>query len=127
MLTISLKELGKHAGPAIQYLGSRLEQQANVQRNRVTLTNTNARTAKLLLQKFLRQTRLEDYRIVVVRPGLIEVRAPEKEKRGAVRADEGARPSAWETVPDLWYLTPPGIVRPGKRSKRAAKRVVRGL
>jgi hypothetical protein len=122
LLRIDLKELGKSIRPAIQYLESRLDEEVKSKRSQVTLTHTTARVAKLLLQKFLRQTRLEGYRILVVRSGLIEVRAPGKRKRPADRANEGARPSAWETIPDLWYMTPPGIIRPGRRAKKEKKR-----
>src|SRR5690242_6960858 len=98
MLTINLRDLGKNIGPAVQYLESRLDEEVKAKHSQVTLTHTTTRVAKVLLQKFLRQTRLEGHRILVVRPGLIEIRAPEKEKRHAVRFGEGARPSAWETV-----------------------------
>jgi len=127
VLTVDLKPLNKHMGPAVEYLGSRLDEPVKVKRNQVKLTGTSARTAKLLLHKFLHQHRLEGYRILVVHSGLIEVRVHQKEKRHPVRAEEAAKPSASETIPDQWYLTPPGIIRPGKKTKRETKRVMRGL
>jgi hypothetical protein len=127
MPTIDLKELGKNVGPGIEYLRSRLDEQVKVKGSQVSLSHTSARSAKLLLRKFLRQLRLEGYRVLSVNSGLIEVRAPEKEKRQPVRGIEGDKPSAWETIPDLWYTTPPGVIRPGKRSKRQMKRTMRGL
>ena len=127
MITINLKQLGKDIGPAVDYLRSGLDDHVQVNGSQVKLPHTSARAAKLLLHKFLRQLRLEEYRIVVVHSGLIDVRPPEKEKRRPARHVEGAKPSAWETIPDQWYLTPLGIVRPGKRSKREIKRVMRGL
>jgi hypothetical protein len=127
MLTVDLKHLGKNVGLAVEFLQSRLDEPLKVKGSQVRLTRTSARAAKLLLHKFLHQRRLEGYRILVVRPGLIEVRAPEMEKRHSVRALEGDKPSAWETIPDLWYTTPLGIIRPSKGSKRQMKRVRRGL
>jgi len=127
MLTLDLKELKKNVRPAVEYLRSRIREPIDVKRSKVRLSRTNARTAKLLLQKFLHHVRLEGYRILVVHSGLIEVHAPEKEKEHTSRTLEGAKPSAWETIPDLWYLTPPRIIRPGKRSKREMKRAMRGL
>jgi hypothetical protein len=127
LLTIDLKELGKNVGPAVEYLRSRLDEPVKVKGSQVRLTHTSAKAAKLLLHKFLYQVRLEGYRIIVVHSELVEMRAPEKKKRHTVRDMEAAKPSAWETVPDQWYLTPPGIIRPRKRSKREMKRVMRGL
>jgi hypothetical protein len=127
MLTIDLKQLNKNVGPAVFYLRSRLDEPVKVKGSQVSLTHTNARAAKLLLRKFLRQLRLEGYRVLSVNSGLIEVRAPKDQKRRRVRTVEGAKPSAWETIPDLWYTTPPGIIRPAKRSKREMKRKTRGL
>jgi len=126
MLTIDLKQLKNYVRPAVSYLRSRLDEPIRVRGSQVRLARTNARTAKLLLQKYLHQLRLEGYRILVIHSGLIEVHALEKEKRRTVRAAERAKPAAWETIPDLWYLTPPGIIRPCKRSKREMKRVMRG-
>jgi hypothetical protein len=127
MLTIDLKQLNKNVGPAVFYLRSRLDEPVKVKGSQVSLTHTNARAAKLLLRKFLRQLRLEGYRVLSVNSGLIEVRVPKDQKRRRVRTVEGAKPSAWETIPDLWYTTPPGIIRPAKRSKREMKRKTRGL
>ena len=127
MLTVDLKQLKENVRPAIEYLQSRLNEPIKVKGSQLTLTRTNARAAKLLLRKFLHQLRLKGYRILVIHPGLIEVHAPEKQKQRNVRATQGAKPSAWETIPDLWYLTPPGIIRRGKRSKREVKRTMRGL
>jgi hypothetical protein len=127
MPRIDLKELGKNVGPAAEYLRSHLDEPVKVKGSQANLSHTSARAAKLLLRKFLRQLRLEGYRVIVVHPGLIEIRAPQKDKERPTRGGEGARPSAWETIPDLWYTSPPGIIRPGKRSKRQTKRAMRGL
>jgi hypothetical protein len=127
MVTIDLRQLNKNAGPAVEYLRSRLGEQIKVKGSQVSLSHTSPRAAKLLLRKFLRQLRLEGFKVLSVHSGLIEVRAPENEKRRPARPVEGAKPSAWETIPDQWYLTPPGIIRPGRRSKREMKRTMRGL
>ena len=127
MLTIDLRQLNKNVGPAVWYLRSRLDEPVKFNGSRVKLPHTSARAAKLLLRKFLRQLRLEGYTLLTVHSGLIEVRAPEKEKRQPVRGIEGDKPSAWETIPDLWYTSPPGIIRPRKRSKREMRRVMREL
>ena len=127
MLTIDLKQLSKNVGPAVFYLRSRLDEPVKIDGSRLKLSHTSARAAKLLLRKFLRQLRLEGYRVLSVNSGLIEVRAPKDQKRRPVGTIEGAKPSAWETIPDLWYTTPPGIIRQAKRSKRELKRTMRGL
>ena len=127
MLTLDLKEIRENVGPAVEYLRSRLDEPFKIKGGKIVLTHTSARSAKFLLRKFLHQNQLEGYRVVSVNSGLIQVRATEKEKQRPVRAIEVDKPSVWETVPDQWYLTPPGIVRPGKRSKRETKRTMRGL
>jgi hypothetical protein len=127
VLTIDLEGLGKNIGPCMDYLGSRLDEPVKVKKNQVKLGRTSARAAKLLLHKFLRQLRLEGYRVLVVHSGLIEVHAPEKVRERPVRATQGSKPSAWETIPDLWYTAPPGMIRPGRRSERETKRRMRGL
>ena len=127
MVTIDLRQLNKNAGTAVEYLRSRLGEQTKVKGSQVSLSHTSHRAAKLLLHKFLRQLRLEGYRVLSVNSGLIEMRAPKDQKRRRVRTIEGAKPSAWETIPDLWYTTPPGIIRPAKMSKREMKRKTRGL
>ena len=127
MLTVDLKELGENSAPAVEYLQSRLQEPIKVKGSRAKLSKTDARVAKLLLRKFFHHSRLEGYRILVVNSEMIKVRAPAKDTVRGVRPAEGDRPSAWETVPDLWYLTPPGIVRPRRRSRRESKRVVRRL
>jgi len=127
MLTVDLKQIKRNVRPAIDYLRSRIDEPIEVKGTRVRLTRTNARSAKLVLHTLLHQLQLEEYRIVIINSGLIELHAPKKEKQRNARATRGAKPSAWETIPDLWYLTPPGIIRRGKRSKREVKRTMRGL
>lgn len=127
MLTLDLKEIRENVRPAVEYLRSRLGEEYKVRGSKIVLAHTSARSAKLLLRKFLHQNQLEGYRVVSVNSGLIEVRAPENRKQRSPRTIEGAKPSAWETIPDLWYTTPPGIIRPAKRSKREVKRTMRGL
>ena len=70
MLTIDLKQLNKNVGPAVFYLRSRLDEPVKINGSRVKLTDTSARAAKLLLRKFLRQLRLEGYRVLSVNSGL---------------------------------------------------------
>ncbi len=84
MLTVDLKRLGKHAGPAVRYLNSQLEEPLRVRGSQVQLTSTRARTAKLLLRKFLRQRGLENCRVVMVHPGLVVVLGPKDEKRATL-------------------------------------------
>jgi hypothetical protein len=77
VLTVDLKPLNKLVGPAVEYLRSRLDEPVKIKGSQVKLTRTDARTAKLLLHKFLHRHRLEGYRILVVHSELIEVRARE--------------------------------------------------
>ena len=98
MLTVDLKRLGKYAGLAVRFLDSNLNESLSVKGARVQLTSTKARTTKLLLQKFLRQEGLEDYRVIIVRPDLIEVLSPKKEKPHTKHDDVNLFP-ANETIP----------------------------
>ena len=127
MLTLDLNEIRENVGPAVEYLRSRLDEPFKIKGAKICLTHTSARSAKLLLSKFLRQHQLEGHRVVSVNSRLVEGRGPENLKRQPERRAEAAKPSAWETTPDLWYTTPPGIIRPAKRSKREVKRTMRGL
>jgi len=101
MLTVDLKQIKKNFRPAVDYLRSRLDEPIEVKGSRIRLTRTEARAAKILLQKLLHQLQLEEYRIVIVNSGLIELHAPKKKKQRNARATQGAKPSAWETIPDL--------------------------
>ena len=62
------------------------------------LTSATARTTKLLLHKFLRHEGLETYRVVIVRPDLVEVLRPKSEKRRPKVHDLNIFP-ANETIP----------------------------
>src|SRR6266571_8705865 len=95
VLTVDLKQLNKNIGPAVEYLRSRLDEPIKVKGSQVKLADTSARATKRLLHKFLRQLRLEGYRILVVHSGLIEVHAPEKEKHRDARATQAEKASAW--------------------------------
>ncbi len=101
MITVDLKEIKKNFRAAVDYLRSRLDEPIELKGSRARLKRTNAKTAKILLHKLLHQLQLEEYRIVIVKSGLIEVHAPKKEKQRNARATQGAKPSAWETIPDL--------------------------
>ena len=127
MISVDLKHLGRNAGSMVEYLRTRLSSQVKVKGSTVQLHVEHARDAKLILHKFFRQAGLTGYRVVVVHPGLVRGEAPEETGRRRPRLKEGATPSAWETVPDMWFLTPPHIRRPGKKSKRQIKRMMRGL
>jgi hypothetical protein len=121
MLTMDLKELGKNLGLAVEYLRPRLDERVKVKGSQVSLSHTSPRAAKLVLRKFQRQLRLEGYRVLVVHLGLIEVCAPQNEKKRSPRAAEVAVPSAWETVPDQWYLTPSGNSPPRQTMQETEK------
>jgi len=98
MLIVDLGRLGKHVGLAIRFLDSNVNESLRVKGSLVQLTSTKARTAKLLLHKFLRHEGLENYRVVMVRPGLVEVMGPKSEKRRTKPDDVNLFP-ANETIP----------------------------
>lgn len=81
MLVVELQALGKHAGGAVQFLSSKLDKPLKIRRGQIQLSSVNDRTAKLLLHKFLRVEKLENYRIVVVHPGLIRILEPMVKKK----------------------------------------------
>ena len=81
MLIIDLKSLGTKVRPATQYLTTRLDDKIRIRGSQVQLDSTRARTAKLLLHKFLRHEGLENYRVVMVHHGLVQVLKPEVRKK----------------------------------------------
>jgi hypothetical protein len=78
---IDVKALGKHAEAAVQFLSSRFDAPLKVRRGQIQLTSINDRAAKLLLHKFLRREKLENYRVVTIHPGLIRVLEPMVKKK----------------------------------------------
>jgi hypothetical protein len=81
MLTIDLKRLGKRAGPALRYLTAHLDEPGRVKGSKVQLTSTNHKAVKLLLQKFLHDNGLDNYRVISSSPGLVEILTPKIEKK----------------------------------------------
>ncbi len=117
MLTVNLKRLGKQVGPAIRYLDAQLGESLKVQGSQVQLRLTKARTAKLMLRKFLRQRGLENYRVVVAHPGLVEVLGPQNEKRHTQPENLSLFP-ANETIPYYQVAAKWGVVpKPWARRK----------
>jgi hypothetical protein len=117
MLTIDLKGPGRQAGPAVRFLNSQLDEPLRLDGSQVQLTSTRDKTAKLLLHKFLRQSRLENY-IVIVHPGLVEVLGPESKKRHAQPENLNFFP-ANDTIPYYQAVAGIGIVsKPGRRKWR---------
>ena len=98
------KKLGKNVRPAAGYLLSRLGEPVKVRRNLVKFADINARLANLLLQKFLRQSLLEGYSILVVNFRTYRSRSSKKGEEAYHSYTEGANPFAWETIPDQWYF-----------------------
>ena len=109
MLTVDLKRLGKQVEPAVRYLDAQLGESSKVQGGKVRLRLTKARTAKLTLRKFLRQRGLENYRVVVVSPGLVEVFAPQSQKRHTQPENLSLFP-ANETIPYYQVAAKWGVV-----------------
>lgn len=117
MVRIDLKRLGKNRESALEYLRFRLDESPKLKGEQVELANTKVREAKTLLHKFLHHAGLDEYRVVVINSGLIEIR--EVEVTDKHPADTGgAAPSTWETVPGQSWNRPSGLSRPGKKSKR---------
>lgn len=81
MLAIDLKGLGNRAGSAFRFLAQSIEEPLKLKGGQVYITSINAHAAKLLLHKFLRQQGLEDYRVVVTHPGLLQILEPRPEKK----------------------------------------------
>jgi hypothetical protein len=81
MLTIDVKSLGKQVAPVVKYLNSYVDESPRVRGTQIKFTSVKARTAKILLHKFLRQRGIETYRVVTVKPGLVRVLKPENKKK----------------------------------------------
>ncbi len=117
MLTLNLKRLGKQVGPAVRFLDAQLDEPLKAKGDQVQLRLTKARTAKLMLRKFLRQRGLENYRVVVVHPGLIEVLGPQSDKRRTQPENLSLFP-ANETIPYYQVAARWGVVpKPWARRK----------
>jgi hypothetical protein len=115
MLTIDLKSLGEKIEPAVEYLSSRLDEPLRARHDQVQLSSVNARTAKLLLHKFLRWANLKEYRVAVGHPGLITVVKPKaKKKRTYEKPRSFAVPC---TIPQYQAAAAfgGGVPRPGER------------
>src|SRR5215471_16835105 len=80
LLSVELKNLGKQAKPAARFLTNNLDESATLHGSRIELKQTNAKTVKQILHKFLHQEGLEDHR-VILKPELVEILPPKKPKK----------------------------------------------
>ncbi len=115
LLTIDLQALDKNVEPAIGYLSSRLDEPLRAKQDRLRLRSVSARTAKLLLHKFLRYANIKGYRVVVVHPGLITVvKLTTKKKKPYEKPISFAVPM---TIPEYQAAAAIGgsVPRPGER------------
>ncbi len=80
MATVELRGLSEEAGPAIEFLRTRVEGEIEVHGSRIEIEDEKARDVKMLLHKFLHQRGLNDYR-VLSQPGMLEIVPVEKQPR----------------------------------------------
>lgn len=110
MLIVELKRLGKNAGAAGRFLGSVVGGSYKDHGNQLQLEGAKARTVKQQLHKFLHDNKLENYRVIIVNPDLVEVIPPRKEKVHSphVRRSKSARRVKGLTIPQYWVSAATG-------------------
>ena len=116
MLIIDLKSLGTKVRPATQYLTTRLDDKIRIRGSQVQLGSTRPRTAKLSLHKLLRHEGLENYRVVMDHPGLVQVLKREvRRKRVRQKEPNYAVPG---TIPQYQILARMGGLVPTPRRRK---------
>ncbi|HEY4822258.1 MAG TPA: hypothetical protein VIH83_01050 [Candidatus Bathyarchaeia archaeon] len=120
MLTVELAQLRKKAGPAAQYLRSKLEGRITAKGSQLHVEEAKARDVKLLLNKFLHREGMEEYRVIVTRPSRLEIRAYAKKEVSAFTAEKGSIPTAPDVLPYQFPGNPirTPVIRKGKRRER---------
>ncbi len=118
MLIVELKQIRGNTGLAAEYLRSKLRGPIGVKGSTLTIAEAKPHEVKLLLNKFLRQRGLENFRVVAPTSGLLEVH------RFSIRTEkyeaEGNPPPPSVTMPYYFPSSGKGstLFPAGKRRKR---------
>ncbi len=118
MLIVELKELHGETGLAARYLRSKLRGRIGVKGSTLTIAEAKAHEVKLLLNKFLHQSGLENFRVVAPTSGLLEVhRFPQRTEK---YEPEGNPPPPSATMPYYFPSSGKGstLFPAGKQKKR---------
>jgi len=119
MLVIDLKGLGKEVESAVNYLSKHVDEPLRLKDGRVSVTSINAHSSKLMIHKFLKKQRLEDYRVIVSHPGLVQVSARRPRKKRPTEERPNLFPKN-ETIPYYQVAAEMGgiVPKPGRRKWR---------
>ncbi len=118
MLIVELKELRGETGLAARYLRSKLGGPIGVKGSTLTISEAKPHEVKLLLNKFIHQRGLVNFRVVAPTIGLLEVHR--FRERAEKYEPEGNPPPPSATMP--YYFPSSGrgstLFPAGKRTKR---------
>ena len=121
-MTVEMKNLGLDTDEVAEFLRSRINGKIDLHGKELRIQDARARDVKLLMHKFLHQKALDDYRVEVVHPGLVEVFGPEHVRPHETRKSGGSPPSAAVTLPYYFPSSPRLPGSPVKKTKAKKKR-----
>ena len=122
-MTVEMKNLSLNTDEVAEFLRSRINGKIDRHgKKQLRIQDARARDVKLLMHKFLHQKALDNYRVEVVHPGLLEVFGPEHARPHEARKSRGSPPSAAVTLPYYFPSSPRLPGSPAKKSKAKKKR-----
>jgi len=103
-----------------EFLRPKVKGKIDLHGTELRIQDARAKEVKLLMHKFLHHKALDEYRVEVVHPGLVEVFGPEHVRHDETRQG-GSPPSAGATMP---YFFPSSPALPGSpvKKKKTKKR-----
>jgi len=119
LLRVELKSLHGEVGAIADFLSSKSKVPVRTRGSALEMQNISAKDVKHLLHKFLHQRGLDDYRVVVVHLGLLEILQPEPQSPHEAHQPKGSPPTAPATMP---YYFPGGSSLPSSVKKSKKKR-----
>ena len=121
-MTVEMKNLGLDTNEVAEFLRSKINGKIDQHGKQLRIQDARARDVKLLMHKFLHQKALDNYRVEVVQPGLLEVFGPEHVRPHEDRQSGGSPPSAAVTLPYYFPSSPRLPGSPVKKTKAKKKR-----
>jgi hypothetical protein len=121
-LTLEMKNLGVDAVEVAEFLRPRLKGKIDLHGKELRIEDAKAHDVKLLMHKFLRQKALDDHRVEVVHPGLVEVFPPEHVRVHEHQKGGGSPPSVGATMPYYFPGSPALSGSPMKKQKSKKKK-----
>ncbi len=120
MITVELKNIQKETSGLAEFLRSKLKGPIRAHgRSQLLLEGASDKETKLLMHKFLHHKGLDDYRVEVVHPGLLEI-FPPKASGPRPSKESGTPPPASVTMP--YYFPGTGIEHMPAVKKTRTKR-----